>query len=80
VRFADPGATQTPMAQIQCRRPDWEQVRFSQRFNPLHLDAITYGRAQGWTRAWAVGGILLALGVAWSRLRDWIRSRREPES
>lgn len=81
VRFADPGASQTPMAQIQCRRAEWEQVRFSQRFNPLHLDAITYGRAQGWTRAWAVGGVLFALAVAWSQLREWLRSRKkEPSS
>lgn len=76
VQFAEEGATQIPMSHIQCRRPDWEQVRFSQRFDPLHIGGITYGRAQGWAGAWAAGGILFALAVAAVQLRGRQRARK----
>lgn len=76
VRFAEEASTHAPMAQIQCRTPGWEQLRFSQRFEPMHFDWITYGGLLGWARSWAVGGILFALAVAWVQLRDWVRTRR----
>jgi hypothetical protein len=76
VRFAEEGSVHAPMAQIQCRTPDGEQLRFSQRFEPMHYDWITYGGLLGWARSWAVGGILFALFVAWVQLRDWVRTRR----
>jgi MFS family permease len=76
VRFAEEGGSQVPMSHIQCRHPDWEQVRFSQRFDPLHIDGITYGRARWWASLWAAGGILFALAVAAAQLRGWLHDRR----
>lgn len=75
-QFAEEGVAQKPMSHIQCRHPGWEQVRFSQRFDPLHTGVITYGRAQGWAAVWAGGGFLFALAVAGAQLRGWRRDRK----
>jgi hypothetical protein len=76
VRFAEEGSTLSPLTQLQCKRPDGKQLRFSQRFEPLHPDWISYCGLLGWARSWTVGGVLFALAVVWIQLRDWIRTWR----
>lgn len=67
------------MAQIQCRQSNPAESRFAERFDPYHLDLISYRGVLAYHRAWAAIGVLFALAAAAFQLRHlpgWFRGRR----
>lgn len=72
---ATPGGGLIPMAQIQCEGGWSDEEQFSSRFDRYHWDGISYAGIALWTRAWAIGGIVLALVAAAAAVRRrWDRT------
>lgn len=58
IRFDD--VPDDPLARIYCRSDNPRELRFQQRYRPLHPSLLTYGRALAWPEAWALIGRLAA--------------------